>query len=222
MRSEVPDLPKPMAPVAGRPFLEYQMDYWIREGVRHFVLSVGYKHEDIERHFGSRYNGADVKYTVENEPLGTGGGLLLAAGRMTRPGPWVVLNGDTFFEVRLAALAAQHARTRADITLSLLRVENNGRYMAVELDAESRVTRLKTAPTGQAQLVNGGVYMLEASALAGLDYRAGDRASLEDDILGKGQAAGKRICGCTAEGRFIDIGVPEDYRRAATVLAHTT
>lgn len=219
LRQAVPDLPKPLAPIEGRPFLEYQMDYWIAEGVRRFVLSVGYKHDLIERHFGRRYRDAEIDYAVEVEPLGTGGGLLLAADRIESPGPWLVLNGDTFFEVRLATLMAFHHEKQPDITLSLFRVAHNGRYMGVELDGESRITRLKTAPTGQAQLINGGVYLLGASALTGLDYHPGERVSLEDEMLGKAITAGKRIFGCPADGRFIDIGIPEDYARAAHVFA---
>jgi D-glycero-alpha-D-manno-heptose 1-phosphate guanylyltransferase len=218
LRSAVPDVPKPLAPIAGRPFLEYQMDYWIAEGIRRFVLSVGYRHELIERHFGRRYRDADIDYAVEPEPLGTGGGLLLAAGRMASPGPWLLLNGDTFFEVRLEALEAVHRTADADITLSLYRVENNGRYMGVELDAHGRVSRLKAPPTGESQLINGGVYLLGASVLADLGCRPGERASLEDDLLGKAFAAGRRIWGCPVAGRFIDIGIPDDYRRAASVF----
>ena len=195
------------------------MDYWIGQGIQRFVLSVGYKHELIEQHFGTRYNGAEMDYSVESEPLGTGGGLLLAAVKMTLPGPWLLLNGDTLFEVGLASLEAFHRDREADITLSLFRVENSGRYMGVELDVEGWVSRLKAPPDGQAQLINGGVYLLGASALAGLGYRAGERASLEDDIFGKALAGGKRICGCPFAGRFIDIGIPEDYRRAADVFA---
>ncbi len=219
LRSVVPDLPKPLAPIDGRPFLEYQMDYWIGQGIQRFVLSVGYKHELIEQHFGTRYNGAELDYAVETRPLGTGGGMLLAAVNMTPSGPWLLLNGDTFFEVELASLEGFHRDREADITLSLFRVENNARYMGVELDAEGWVSRLKAPPGGQAQFINGGVYMFGTSALASLGYRPGEPASLEDDIFGKALAGGKRICGCPFAGCFIDIGIPEDYRRAASLFA---
>ena len=99
LRSAVPDLPKPMAPIKGRPFLEYQMDYWINQGVNQFLISVGYKKEAIVSHFGASYKGAQVKYVMEEQPLGTGGGLLLAAQDLDEP--FLLLNGDTFFEADL-------------------------------------------------------------------------------------------------------------------------
>jgi D-glycero-alpha-D-manno-heptose 1-phosphate guanylyltransferase len=109
LRSAVPDLPKPMAPIAGRPFLAYQLDYWIRQGVDRFVLSVGYRHESIMAYFGAAYRGIAVDYSVEQTPLGTGGGLLLALERLDGgQRPFLLLNGDTYFEVDLATLSAFH------------------------------------------------------------------------------------------------------------------
>lgn len=218
LRQAVPDLPKPMAPLEGRPFLEYQMDYWIAQGVRRFVLSVGYKHELIEKHFGPAYGGAEVAYAVEAAPLGTGGGLLLAMGAMRSAGPWLVLNGDTFFDVDLAGLVNFHETRQAEITLSLFPVENNTRYTGVEIDDAQRITKLKSVSDGGRRLINGGVYLLAETALAGLPYRPGDKASFESDILEKALEAGKRLYGYSCSGKFIDIGVPEDYARAARLL----
>jgi hypothetical protein len=79
LRSAVPDLPKPMAPIAGRPFLAHQLDQWIAHGIRDFVLAVGYRHEAISDYFGAHYRGASIRYSVEATPLGTGGALLCTA-----------------------------------------------------------------------------------------------------------------------------------------------
>lgn len=218
LRSAVPDVPKPMAPLNGRPFLEHQLDYWIGQGVRRFVLSVGYKHETIAHHFGKSYRGAQIDYTVEAEPLGTGGGLLLATGKITTTGPWLILNGDTFFEVGLADLADFHEQKRADITLSLFPVDNNTRYTGVEIDDGQRITGLKAVGGNSRQLINGGVYLMGATALSGLPFHPGDKVSLENDLLTQALASGKRLYGHTVRGRFVDIGVPEDYVRAAHIL----
>lgn len=218
LRHTVPDLPKPMAPLNGRPFLEYQMDYWIAQGVQRFILSVGYKHELIERHFGSFYDGAEVSYAIEAEPLGTGGGLLLAIDAMRDAGPWLVLNGDTFFDVDLVALMDFHETRHADITLSLFPVENNTRYTGVEIDATQRIKKLKSVSDGGRQLINGGVYLLAKTALSGLPYRLGEKVSFESDILEKALETDKRLYGHSCNGKFIDIGVPEDYARAAQLL----
>jgi D-glycero-alpha-D-manno-heptose 1-phosphate guanylyltransferase len=218
LRGTVPDMPKPMAPINGRPFLEHQLDYWIGQGVRHFVLSVGYKHEVIERHFGKSYRGAEIDYAVESEPLGTGGGLLLATAKIATSGPWLILNGDTFFEVGLAALADFHRQKQADITLSLFPVDSNTRYTGVEIDDGQRITGLKSMGDQNRQLINGGVYLMGRAALAGLPFRPGDKLSFENDLLTRALASGKRLYGHVAGGKFIDIGVPEDYVRAAGML----
>lgn len=218
LRPVVPDLPKPMAPVDGRPFLEHQMDYWIGQGVRRFVLSVGYKHELIEKYFGASYHGAEVAYAVETTPLGTGGGLLLAVGKICASGPWLILNGDTFFDIRLAELRKFHETKQAEITLSLFPVENNTRYTGVKVDSAGRITRLQSVGDGSRQLINGGVYLLGETALSGLPYHVGDRASFESDILEKALEVGKRLYGYSSSGKFIDIGTPEDYERVASVF----
>src|SRR5262245_49936719 len=109
LRATIGDIPKPLAPVRGRPFLEYLLAYWIGQGVTSFILSVGYRSEMITGHFGASFRGAAIDYAVEDRPLGTGGGLLLATTRLAADDPFLVLNGDTYFEVPLAALLKFHA-----------------------------------------------------------------------------------------------------------------
>src|SRR5215217_5792510 len=98
LREAVPRVPKPMAPIAGRPFLEYQMDYWIEKGITEFILSVGYRSEAIMTHFGDRYKKSLLRYVVEHAPLGTGGGVLKAVDECRITAPFLLLNGDTYFE----------------------------------------------------------------------------------------------------------------------------
>jgi D-glycero-alpha-D-manno-heptose 1-phosphate guanylyltransferase len=217
LRSAVPDVPKPMAPIRGRPFLEYLMTYWVSQGITRFVLSVGYRRQTIEEHFGQRYGAAEIDYAVEATPLGTGGGLIIAMSKMRSQGPWLVLNGDTFFEVNRNELAQFHDERGADATLALHPVDDNRRYTGVELAADQRITQLTSAAGGR-RLVNGGVYLLGAALLAGLPYRAGDRVSLETEILENALLRHKRLYGMVSPGAFIDIGVPDDYARAAELL----
>ena len=218
LRDAVPDLPKPMAPVQGRPFLEYQMDYWIAQGVARFVLSVGYRSEAIIGHFGTAYRGASIDYAVEETPLGTGGGLLLAAEKTADDAAFLLLNGDTFFAVDLAALTAFHSERRAGWTFSLFRAGEAGRYMGVTASADGRIQSLRSGNGEIGALANGGVYLIDPARLRRISYRAGDRVSLEDELLPAFEAAGGELFGMTSAGRFIDIGVPADYRRAAQVL----
>ncbi len=217
LRGVVPDLPKPMAAINGRPFLEYQIDYWISQGVRRFILSVGYRREIIMDHFGSSYRGRPVGYAIEEHPLGTGGGLLLAMESLGGNEPVLLLNGDTFFEVDLDQMLEFHVRSKSDWTFSLFHTNESGRYMGMDLGPEGRIRSLRTDDR-QGGFANGGVYLVERGLVARTRWCAGDKASLEDEILPAMFAAGGRFFGYVSHGRFIDIGVPDDYFRAAEIL----
>jgi D-glycero-alpha-D-manno-heptose 1-phosphate guanylyltransferase len=219
LRDAVPDLPKPMAPVAGRPFLAHQMDHWIGQGIDHFVLSVGYLAVAISNHFGDRYRGVPIDYAVEPAPLGTGGALLLAAAKLRSSEPAVLLNGDTYFDVDLRQLESQAARHAAHWCLALFRHDDTARYMGVAMTAKGRITALR-AP--KAPLANGGVYWFRPAALANAGIAAGQAASLENGLLPRFIDQGQRFAGLVCAGHFIDIGVPHDYHRAAGVLSRAS
>ena len=106
LKDTVPDLPKPMAPIKGRPFLEYQMDFWMNQGINRFILSVGYLSDIIINHFSYKYRGAILEYSIESNPLGTGGALIQALKNLSEP--VLVINGDTFFQVQLKKLMKFH------------------------------------------------------------------------------------------------------------------
>jgi D-glycero-alpha-D-manno-heptose 1-phosphate guanylyltransferase len=220
LRDTVPDVPKPMAPIGGRPFLEYQLDYWIAQGIREFILSVGYRHEVIVRHFGASYRGAAIRYAIEKEPLGTGGGLLMAAKLLGSLTPCLVLNGDTFFEVSLSTLFEYHTTRRSDWTFSLFRTDKPGRYMGIQVAADGRIESLRSATAEQSSvLINGGVYLIEPGILGNSGFTAGDKTSLEDEILPALRDRRARMFGYESAGQFIDIGLPQDYSRACRLLA---
>lgn len=218
LRSVVPDLPKPMAPVGGRPFLEHQLDYWIAQGVGRFILSVGYRHEAIVNHFGSGYKGTELDYVIEESPLGTGGGLLLAARKAAMNEPFLLLNGDTYFEAELNALAGFSQTNDTDWCFSLFRTNEPGRYMGMEVAARGRITSLRSGTSQPGCLANGGVYWVHPRALPGNRFVPGNWVSLEDDILPAAMASGQRLFGIEFSGAFIDIGIPGDYHRAPALL----
>jgi len=216
LRSALPDLPKPMAPVSGRPFLEYQMDYWIDQGVSRFVVSVGYMKEVIMEHFGLSYRATPLTYVIEMEPLGTGGGLLLAAQGLNEP--FLVLNGDTFFEVNLTELQKFHAEHSSEWTFSLFQTNEVGRFKGIKVTADGEVVSLKSGTGEPVRLANGGVYLVSPTVLAKTKFVPGNKLSLEDDLLPAFVAQGCKLYGLECSGSFIDIGVPRDYFRAAEVL----
>lgn len=218
LRSVVPDRPKPMALVNGRPFLEHLLDYWLVQGVDHFVLSVGYLHGMIQNFFGDAYRGVPVDYAVENSPLGTGGGLLLALDRLRDEASFLLLNGDTFFAVQAQTLMAFHSQKSAAWTLSLFRATEAGRYMGIKCDADRRVETLAADDGLVGGYANGGVYAANPAAIRQCGLAAGQKISLEDEVLPQIHAYGQRIFGLESEAAFIDIGVPADYVRAQEVL----
>ncbi len=219
LRSAVPDLPKPMAPIGGRPFLEYQLDYWIAQGVSHFIISVGYRHEVIVDYFGNSYKGAELDYVIEQMPLGTGGGLLLAAEKVGNDAPFLLLNGDTYFAVDLKTLTEFSQEKDADWCFSLFRANEEGRYMGMDVSPQGQITSLKSGTGHSGRLANGGVYWVHPRALRGGRFAPGDKVSLEDDIFPVAMASGQRLFGIEFPGTFIDIGVPDDYHRAPALLA---
>lgn len=207
----VSDVPKPMAPVAGRPFLCYLLDYLHRYGFEHIVLSTGYMHEKIFDYFGESYQGMRISYAQETEPLGTGGGMLNALQHCQSDNV-VVLNGDTLFLVDMEGLLQFHAKHKPLLTLVLRRVEDVSRYGAVCCNEQGRVVSFleKNAST-DAGFINGGTYVLQKSLFDG--FRLGDRFSFETDIL-QSRYQQTPFLGYPSDAYFIDIGIPADYYRA--------
>lgn len=212
LRSVVSDLPKPMAPVAGRPFLEYVLDELYDRGIRRAVLAVSYKADVVRGHFGDRYCDLELAYSVESEPLGTGGGIRRAAG-MTRGRACFVVHGDTLFRVDLAALEQIAGKgDGADLVVALKAMRDFDRYGTVEFDSVGRLTGFSEKRPRREGYINGGVYFLRRALFESRDWPV--KFSFETDVL-------EALCG---EGRFravpfddayfVDIGIPEDYEKA--------
>lgn len=208
LRSVVSEVPKCMAPVDGRPFLQYMLEWLSRYDVSHVVLSVGYLREVIFSYMDSRVWPFEISYAVEEEPLGTGGGIRLALTKC-REDRVIVLNGDTFFDVDLDALSFT-----APVTLALKPMRNFDRYGAVDWDGEL-VTGFHEKAACAEGLINGGVYALVRSQLDFAFYPK--RFSFEKDLL-EPLAAAHLVAGQVQDGYFIDIGIPEDYARAQREL----
>jgi NDP-sugar pyrophosphorylase family protein len=214
LRSVVPDLPKPMAPVRGRPFLSYVLDRLVAAGFSEAILAVGYRHEVIEAHFGGDYRGLALRYATEYEPLGTGGAIQ-AAWRLAPSADVVVLNGDTFLEVDYRAMVDAHRTADAELTMAVREVPDAGRYGALALEA-GRVRGFQEKGQHGPGWINAGVYVL-APRLRGR-FPNQDAFSFEQDVLGA-EVASLRPLAFRTTGRFIDIGIPADYERADAVLA---
>ena len=217
LASVVSDLPKPMAPVANRPFLEHLLDRLQDQGLKQVVLAVGYRREAIIGHFGDRYRGLSLSYIEEREPLGTGGALRQAF-QQSQLDRALALNGDSYCDLDLSDLVTTHRRLGLCATLSLVHQEDAARFGRVEIDAEGRIRAFQEkSETPKPGLINAGIYALEASVFELAP--AQQRFSFETDILQAHCARG--VFGAHAvEGvRFIDIGVPHDFERAQSLFA---
>ena len=219
LRSVVSHVPKPMADVGGRPFLEWLLSYWISQGISKFILGVGYKYEIIQKYFGPAFQGVPIEYAVESEPLGTGGGLILAAGLLSKKTPCLVLNGDTYFQVSLEQFNKMHQKHSAEVSIALFQVSEGGRYGSVQCDASNRIKsfREKGSRVGKC-LINGGVYILNPAALNSKLFQKTKKISFETEMLPELSRQNKTVCGFQFLGKFIDIGIPEDYEKAYNIL----
>ena len=211
LQKMVSDVPKSMAPVNKRPFLEYLFDYLVSQGVTKAVLSVGYKHEIISAHFGEQYKSLEIGYAVEPEPLGTGGGIRLSMWKIAEPRA-LVLNGDSLFRVDLEAMMDFHLKKHADATLALRKLDETGRYGRVSLNRTRRITGFseKDELAGPGY-INGGIYIIEKLFLMEPEFRG--RFSIEKDCFEQYYPHSK-MYGFPAGGYFLDIGIPADYKKA--------
>lgn len=216
LKAVVSDVPKPMAPVNGSPFLHYLMEYIAAAGITRVVLSTGYMAEKVRAHFGHTYCGMQIAYCEEKTPLGTGGGIRLALEHC-HTNHVLVLNGDSFFAVPLEEYFEAHNESEAVASLALRPVEDGSRYGTISLEG-SRVTafREKSADITGPALINGGVYVLNRAYYLGATP-AGAAFSIEYDFFAK-QATEAHLHGFVSSGYFIDIGIPEDYARAQLEL----
>lgn len=204
-----------MAPIAGRPFLEYLVRQLTRDGFRRIVLLTGHGAEAIERYFGTGGDAqVEITYSHEPEPLGTGGALRLAASRFPDE-RYLVMNGDSFFDIPLATLAADHRSalgSGARLTLALASSAETARFGTVELDHERFVTRFIEKGTRATDgLINAGIYLMQGEVLDALP--ADQAISLEREVIP--QLVGRGLRGLAFDSGFVDIGVPDAYRALA-------
>ncbi|MFH1159792.1 MAG: nucleotidyltransferase family protein [bacterium] len=211
LQKVVNDLPKSMAPVNGRPFLEYLLDYLVTQDVTEVVLSVGYLRTAIMDHFGTGYRNLRIQYSIEEEPFGTGGGIRLALWKVTGDRAFA-MNGDSLFRVDLHRMMDRHLKNKADLTIALRELKETGRYGQVTMNRSRRISGfLEKQEDGGKGYINGGVYIIEKGFLMDPVFRG--KFSIEKDCFEPFYTT-SRMFGFPSEEYFLDIGIPEDYQRA--------
>jgi D-glycero-alpha-D-manno-heptose 1-phosphate guanylyltransferase len=217
LRSVVSDLPKCMAPVNGKPFLGYVIDHFQQQGITDFIFSLGYKHEMIIEYFNERttHNSQlTIQYSIEEEPLGTGGAIKKACILASTKSVFVT-NGDTLFKANILSLRNLHTVKQADCTLALKPMKDFDRYGVIELNEDDSIKNFSEKKYYPRGLINGGLYMLNIKSF--LNESFAEKFSFETAYLEKFYDQ-KRMYGLVQDEYFIDIGIPEDYDRAQREL----
>jgi len=215
LREDVPDRPKPMAPAAGKPFLEYLVEWLRDQGFDDLVLCVGHRADHVRGHFGDgRRWGVQIAYAIETSPLGTAGALKNAGEHVADTA--LVLNGDSYLEVDLQAVVAAHrARRAADgravATLAAARVEHTGAGGALEIDDDGRIVGFREKSEEGPGWINAGIYVLEPEVWEAIPE--GRAVSIERETFPRLLAQGYHLYAYPVGGFFVDIGTPQGYRR---------
>lgn len=224
LRKAVAGLPKSLAPIGKHPFLSYLLGWLRAQGVTDIILAVGHRRRDIVGHYTRhKPQGMRLRYSVETTPLGTAGALRNLRS-MLGGKEFLVLNGDSIFDVDLRQMLTFHRRHRAETTLALASPPEAGRYGSVLLDARGRIKAFvekhaagltgRGGQSGASQWISGGLYIMRRAVFRQIPGRR--EVSLEKEVFPR--LIGGPFYGFPSKGYFIDIGVPEDYQRARAEL----
>ena len=213
LKQIVPDLPKPMAPSAGRPVLEILLTSLFRKGFTRVVLSLGFMSEKIIGHFGDSYLGMELVHEVESQPLGTGGAVRAALARCVSDHVFV-FNGDTYLDLEVDDLERLWQTNRRPVVV-VRAVPDTARFGRVEV-CDGRIDAFLEKGKSGPGLINAGCYVLPQHALD--PFPLGQPFSLETEFFIK-LTKFIRFDAFVTHGHFIDIGVPDDYALAQTELA---
>jgi D-glycero-alpha-D-manno-heptose 1-phosphate guanylyltransferase len=215
LREEVPDLPKCLAPINEKPFLHYLILFLKKEGIERFIFSLGYKADAAIAFIESMLPPSAYQLVIEEEPLGTGGGIRLAMQAVEGKNVWV-LNGDSIALVNLEEQYRLHESQSSLVTLALIPQQQFDRYGTVTIDQNNRITGFEEKKWQETGLINAGIYLIDTTTF--LSTTPAGNFSLETEFLQRYYST-LPMYGCVEPAYFIDIGVPQDYRRAQEEFA---
>lgn len=201
LKSVIKDIPKPMAPINDKPFLEFIFEYLKKQGVKEIILAVSYKYEVIKEYFKDEFLGIKIKYSIEKEPLGTGGAIKEALKFIKNEA--YVLNGDTFFNIDLSKLKLNGSK----ICFALKQMNDFDRYGTVNVNEQGFVISFEEKVFKKQGLINGGIYLLDKDIFK--DFALQEKFSFEEFLQENYEKLKARAE--IFDDYFTDIGVPEDY-----------
>ncbi|MDB4088208.1 HAD-IIIA family hydrolase [Flavobacteriales bacterium] len=210
LRSEVSEYPKSMAPINGIPFLKYQLNHLAKFEFKTVIIAAGYLSDIIIDYFGDSYLEMNLIYSIEKEPLGTGGAIIQALEK-TKTEEILILNGDTMFQIELNEFYKSHKETNADFSMALKPLTDFERYGVVTLNDNNRVIGFEEKQYQKQGVINGGVYILNKSSLD--SYSFPNKFSFEKEFL-ELKYTELNFNGFKSDDYFLDIGIPSDFIKA--------
>ena len=216
LKSIIQDMPKPMAPINGVPFLEIQLRQIVSQGFHNIRLLTGFQAEKIQEYFKTNSNGAKINYTIEKQPLGTGGAIFNGIKESSFH-EFIIFNGDTYFDFDLLHFAGVGEKNLSEgkYTINLNHVEESIRYGFVEIDNNDQIKNFNEKPIEKSSgFINAGVYFFDRTILT---HHNEEIFSIETQLFPK-LSTMNLLKGHRDRGTFIDIGIPEDYYRAQALL----
>ncbi|ELK3773788.1 nucleotidyltransferase family protein [Campylobacter jejuni] len=210
LKSVIKDIPKPMAPINDKPFLEFIFEYLKKQGIKEVILAVSYKYEVIQEYFKDEFLDIKIKYSIEKEPLGTGGAIKEALKFIKNEA--YVLNGDTFFDIDLSKLKLNGSK----ICFALKQMNDFDRYGTVNINKQGFVLSFEEKIFKKQGLINGGIYLLTKDIFNKFDLEK--KFSFEEFLQENYEKLKAKAH--IFDDYFIDIGVPEDYYNFTTNQSH--
>lgn len=210
LQQVVKDVPKPMAPINSRPFLEILLEHCLSNGISRVVISVGYLAEKVIAHFGSGYKNITIEYSIETEPLGTGGAVLQSM-RLIQAENFFVLNGDTYLDVNYNSVAQYY---HGHPIIVGCQVDDTSRYGSLKLDEKNKVVGFNEKGQCGQGIINAGCYYFSKDNFSDISK---EKFELEKEFLFY-YVQQKQVDCYVSDGKFIDIGIPEDYFQAQQIL----
>ncbi len=208
------EVPKPMAPISSRPFLAYYLDYLGSRGVSKVLFSTHHLADVVSNYFGNNYNGIEISYLYENEPLGTGGAIKFALSHLNPSAPLLAMNGDTFTEIDIKDMYQNHIGAGAKLSIGLRQMSDCSRYGEATIKSEGAYKVIESflyPGSKNPGWVSAGFYVISPDIFE--NYDLPQKFSFESDFS-LPFCSRLRPLAYTTRGYFIDIGVPADYSRA--------
>lgn len=214
LRQVVKDVPKPMADINGKPFLHYLIQNLKDSGIKKIIISTGYLKEKISEYFSDNYLDLEIAYATEDKPLGTGGAIKNSLRFCDQNSDILVLNGDSFLQFNLEDFIKNHKGQK--MSMVLRKMDDCSRYGRVIFDENNIVTNFEEkSAEKKSGFINGGIYLLKCNLFAEFDLP--EVFSFESDFLAK-KLDKLKPKALLSDGYFIDIGIPDDYKKAREEL----